>query len=1723
MRFVPAIGVALLTLVLAAPALAAPPPPGLVAAYAFDEASGTTAVDATGAGNNGVVVGGTWAPGRYGGALSFDGSNDYVGLPALGTFYNSGFTLEAWVQKATGKNDVGIVGTWTGSGPMLWVDHLASRYHLTLGTSFSSYLDSGRNPIVGQWQHLAATFDGATARYYVDGVEVASRAFTGSVGNSTTWRIGAYGGGPGGFFDGKIDEVRVYDRALGAAEIVADRDQPLGLADPGAPTTPGNLTVTGTTSTSVSLSWTASVDDTGVTGYNVYADGDFVATAPGTTHTVTGLGCANEHQLEVEATDEAGNLSPRASVNGSTASCEVAPGLVAAYAFEEGSGSVVYDGSGSWRNGTVSGAAWTAGHNGSGLSLDGVNDHVSLGNLGTFYTAGFTLEAWVRKSTTKQDVAIVGSWAGDGPMLWVDHVAGRHHLTLGSSFSAYLDSGVSPAVGTWQHVAATFDGVTARYYVDGVEVASRTVSGSVGSSNTWRIGAYGTAPAGFLDGVVDDVRIYNRALSPGEVQFDRDHGVVPLPVPPDTTAPTAPGVLTATGGVGQISLSWGAATDNMGVARYNVHRSTSAGFAPNAANLVAQPTSTTFADTGLAAAATYFYKVTAEDASNNVGPASNEANATVSDSTPPSAPGTLTASGGFGQASLSWGAATDNVGVVRYNVHRSTTSGFTPSPANRIAQPTGTSFTPIGLAAGTHYFKVTAEDAAGNVGPVSNQASAVVASDTTAPTVSITAPAAGTTVSGVTTVSANASDNVAVVGVQFKVDGVNIGPEDTTAPYAVDWNTRGVLNGARSLTAVARDPSGNTRTATAVSVTASNPIAMAGLRAAYPLDETSGTAAADWSGASQNGTTVGSTWTAGTFGNAASFDGVNDRIDLPALGTFYKTGFTYEAWVRKSTAKKDVTVLGSWSAAQAGGPMIWVDHLAGRYHLTLGGASLSNYLDSGRTPTVGQWEHIAATYDGTTARFYVGGVEVGSKTFTGNVGNGNIWRLGAYETTPAGFFDGQIDNVRIYDRALSAAEVAIDMGSRIQQETTPPVVTAFTPADGSAAANAGTTPTVTFNEPMKASTINTATFQLKDGSDAIVPATVTYSATTKKATLTPQAALTYGASYTATVKGGAGGVTDTPGNALASSLSWSFSIEAAPPQILIVTSSARPFGSYLGEILKNEGLNAFTTLDVAFVSPAVLSGFDVVVLGDSALNAAQVSTLSGWVDGGGNLIAMRPDKQLADLFGLTVAAGTRANAYIKVDATVPAAAGIVGSTIQYHGTADNYTLNGATAVATIYSNTTTATTNPAVTLRSVGENGGQAAAFIYDLARSVVYTRQGNPSWAGQERDGVTGIRPDDMFYSSWLNTSRIDIPQADEQQRLLVNMITLMNADRVPLPRFWYLPRGEKAVVVMSGDDHSPGNAPGGTAFAFDRFKELSPAGCSVAQWECVRSSSYVYPDSVLTNAQAAAYVADGFEVALHPVVSSCPTTPITEAQLAAIFDTQLSSWGARFTSIPAPVTSRTHCVYWPDWASNAKVELARGIRLDANYYHYPTPWIGARPGFMNGGGFPMRFADTTGVPIDVFQQNTNMTDESTTNYLTHIDTLLDNALGPSGYYGAFGANMHTDYPGTHPGSEIIVDEARARGVPVISYKQLLDWVDGRDDSTIRGLSWSAGTLTFTTTVGAGANGMQLLLPAQGPSGTLSAISSGGQPVSYTVETIKGIQYAVFAVASGTYVATYS
>ena len=171
------------------------------------------------------------------------------------------------------------------------------------------------------------------------------------------------------------------------------------------------------------------------------------------------------------------------------------------------------------------------------------------------------------------------------------------------------------------------------------------------------------------------------------------------------------------------------------------------------------------------------------------------------DAQAPTAPGGLTATTQNDAVKLDWTASSDNVGVTEYRVHRSTTAGFTPSAANRIATvPSGTTYTDTGLSVGTYRYKVVAADAAGNASPASGEAAATVAADSSPPSVSVSAPAGGATVSGSVNVTASASDDRGVASVQFRLDGADLGAPDTSAPYAAAWNTAAGSNGLHRAT-----------------------------------------------------------------------------------------------------------------------------------------------------------------------------------------------------------------------------------------------------------------------------------------------------------------------------------------------------------------------------------------------------------------------------------------------------------------------------------------------------------------------------------------------------------------------------------------------------------------------------------------------------------------------------------------------------------------------------------------------------------------------------------------------------------------------------------------------------------------------------------------------------------------------------------------------------------
>jgi hypothetical protein len=326
----------------------------------------------------------------------------------------------------------------------------------------------------------------------------------------------------------------------------------------------------------------------------------------------------------------------------------------------------------------------------------------------------------------------------------------------------------------------------------------------------------------------------------------------------------------------------------------------------------------------------------------------------------------------------------------------------------------------------------------------------------------------------------------------------------------------------------------------------------------------------------------------------------------------------------------------------------------------------------------------------------------------------------------------------------------------------------------------------------------------------------------------------------------------------------------------------------------------------------------------------------------------------------------------------------------------------------------------------------------------------------------------------NWNNLANAAIPIADEQQRLLVNLIENMNQNHKPLPRFWYLPFQKKAAVVMTQDDHQSG--------ALNRFELLnsnSLPGCNVANWECVRGSAYLYPGTLLSAGSAQAYTAQGHEVALH-VNNGC-VNYTSYSSLDAVYTSMLSAFAAQFTGVPPPSSQRTHCTVWSDYVSQAQIELSHGIRLDTTYYYYPSGSWSQNPGYFTGGAFPMRFAAADGTMIDVYQAVTQIPDESLQVEPDTINTILDNALSPSGYYGVVTVNAHD---GSDTFATNIVYSARNHSIPVVSGRQMLQWIDARNSSTFSGFNWNGQALSFAITAATNANGLTAMVPANTSTG---------------------------------------
>jgi chitodextrinase len=725
-------------------------------------------------------------------------------------------------------------------------------------------------------------------------------------------------------------------------------------------------------------------------------------------------------------------------------------GLVAAYSFNEGTGTTVTDYSGNGVTGTVHSTTWTSGKYGGALAFNGASAYVDLGNPTVLrLTGSMTWSAWILATANPADDGqIIAKSNGNGWQFKTTPDTGAHTFGIGVSANStsitQRYSRTVRALNTWYFVAGVYNAAaqTLDIYVNGV-LDNGGLSGTVPASqfNSSVNVNIGRRTGGFyFKGTIDEVRMYNRALSAAEIVADMN---TPIGAAADTQPPTTPAGLTATAvSASQISLSWTASTDNVAVSGYRVERCQGAG----CSNFVQVATSAAVAynDTGLAAGTSYSYRVRAADTTGNLSPYSSVATATTSaasDTQPPTAPAALTATAaGSTGMNLGWTAATDNVGVTGYLVERC--QGVGCSTFAQAGTATALAFNDTGLTAGTSYsYRVRATDAAGNLGSYSNVATASTqSSDTQPPTAPSNLSALATSSSQVNLNWTAATDNVGVSGYRVeRCQGTSCTDFTQIAtPAGIAYSDMGLTaNTSYSYRVRAVDGAGNlSGYSNTASVT--TPIVVSSLVAAYGFNEGSGTTTADASGHAITGTLVNSTWnTSGKYGKALSFNGTSGYVDMGNPTAFQLTGsITLSAWVfATATPPDDGQILAKSSGNDGWQLKTTADTGVRTFAIAIANGGLSIQRNSQSVVALNTWYHVAGVYNAAaqTLNIYVNGV-LSNGILTGTVPaalNNSTANVNAGRRSGGYYFIGTIDEARIYSGALSQGEIQADMNAPV--------------------------------------------------------------------------------------------------------------------------------------------------------------------------------------------------------------------------------------------------------------------------------------------------------------------------------------------------------------------------------------------------------------------------------------------------------------------------------------------------------------------------------------------------------------------------------------------------------------------------------------------------------------------------------------------------------------------
>ena len=1030
----------------------------------------------------------TYSSGRTGQAISLDGANDYVTLPNGAASYHE-ISISTWVYWNGGGNFQHIFDFGNSTSQYLYLTPNTGsgmRFKITNGAS-SQQVDYATALPIGRWVHVAVTLSGSTGTLYINGTAVATNnAFTlapDAFNPSHNYIGNSQFSDP--LFNGQIDDFRIYNYALSAAEVG-------GIVASIPPPTPGSVSASGGNGSSqVSLSWGVA---SGATSYSVkrsispggsytpiytgtatsYAD---TSGNPGVTYyyIVVAVNAAGESIATTELSGMANITMPKVHLR-----------------FDETTGSTVTDASGNGWNGTlVGGSTWTTGKINNAVSLSGTTNYATLPTGVIAGLGNCTISAWVKLNSTSNNTRIFDFGTGTSNYFELCPKNGNNGFlrfeALNGGVVNQINTTYTFPTGTWTHVAMTLSGSTGTIYVNGTAVGSNTAMtlnpSSFGSTTQNYIGKSQWSSDPYLNGAVDEFQIYGRALSAAEIS------ALAAPL-------AAPGGVGVSVGNAQAALTWNAVS---GATGYNFKRAPVSGgpYTVVGANLA----SPNWTDTGLINGTGYFYVVTAL---KGVAESATSTEVSTTPVGPPPVPANFTATSSDGLVTLTW---TASAGATSYNIMRSTTDGSGYLPTGTSASATYADSTVTnGIA---YYYVVTAVGANGE-SAASAQASATPLAPPAAPT-GLTATASNATVtlawsasSGATSYNIKRSEtsgsDYELVGTTsatgyvdtdvvngtsyyYVVSAQNIAGEGaastqaTATPVDAPAAPSGVIasagngqsgllwqavSGATSYTIKRSTVSGGPYTVLASGVTATNyfdntvvngttyyyvitAVGAGGegdsstelvvtpnnnpLRAQLRFDQISGSTVTDTSGNGWNASLVGgSTYTAGKINNAVSLSGTTNYATLPTGVIAGLGNCTISAWVKLNSTSNNTRIFDFGTGTSNYFELCPKNGNNGFLRFEALKGAVLNQINTTYTFPTGTWTHVAVTLSGSTGTLYVNGTVVGSNAAMSlnpsSLGSTTQNYIGKSQWSSDPYLNGAVDEFQIYGRALSAAEIS---------------------------------------------------------------------------------------------------------------------------------------------------------------------------------------------------------------------------------------------------------------------------------------------------------------------------------------------------------------------------------------------------------------------------------------------------------------------------------------------------------------------------------------------------------------------------------------------------------------------------------------------------------------------------------------------------------------------------